>query len=197
MSNLQARQRGMALVSGLLLLLVVTIIGLSMFRSFGLQARIAGNTREKQRALHAAEGAQAFAEWWLSAPGGGNATVGSTCNALVTVESGKTQVCSNTLTNVTTVPWKIGNADVGVQFTPVGLNMTGTDSYYQPPRFYIAYMNGSYNKQTGTLTKSYRVDAAGFGGNSNTASVVESAYRVSVTYTTLNQKLKFVSLTGP
>ncbi len=32
-----------------LLLVVVTIIALSMFRSFGIQEKIAGNMREKQR----------------------------------------------------------------------------------------------------------------------------------------------------
>jgi len=55
-------ERGMALITGLLMLLVVTIIGLSMFRSYGMQEKIAGNTREKDRALNAAISAQQFAE---------------------------------------------------------------------------------------------------------------------------------------
>jgi len=188
----------MALISGMLLLLVVTIIGLSMFRSFGIQARIAGNTREKQRALHTAEAAQSFAEWWLSSSAGGNATAGSECTDLLSVEAGKTQVCSNKLTgNVAAVPWKNGGKEVGIQYTPTGLGMTGADAYFQPPRFYIAYLDGTYDKATGTQVNSYRIDATGYGGNPNTASVVESAYRVSVTYTTLKDKLKFVSLSGP
>ncbi|MGB6309570.1 MAG: PilX N-terminal domain-containing pilus assembly protein, partial [Steroidobacteraceae bacterium] len=52
-------------MSSLLLLLVVTIIALSMFRSFGIQEKIAGNMREKQRALQAATSAQQYAETWL------------------------------------------------------------------------------------------------------------------------------------
>ena len=59
-------QCGMVLISSLLLLIVVTIIALSMFRSFGIQEKIAGNMREKQRALSAAVSAQQFAERWLS-----------------------------------------------------------------------------------------------------------------------------------
>jgi len=110
-------QRGMALIAGLLLLLVVTILGIGMFRSFGMQARIAGNTREKQRALHAANDAQAYAEWWVSQPGGGNATLGSTCDKTVQVTNPAThitdptlvQVCSNQLTastvTLTNGPW--------------------------------------------------------------------------------------------
>jgi len=43
------RERGVALVSSLLLLLIITIIALSMFRSFGSQEKIAGNLREKDR----------------------------------------------------------------------------------------------------------------------------------------------------
>ena len=37
-----------------------------MFRSFGLDEKIAGNMREKHRALTAAETAEQYAEWWLS-----------------------------------------------------------------------------------------------------------------------------------
>ena len=39
----QARQRGVALVTSLLLLVIITILALSMFRSFGTQEKIAGN----------------------------------------------------------------------------------------------------------------------------------------------------------
>ena len=63
-------QRGVVLVSSLLLLIVVTIIALSMFRSFGIQEKIAGNVREKQRALQAAESAQVYAEVWLTGNAG-------------------------------------------------------------------------------------------------------------------------------
>ncbi|HTX24264.1 MAG TPA: PilX N-terminal domain-containing pilus assembly protein, partial [Steroidobacteraceae bacterium] len=59
-------QAGMVLISAMLLLLIITILAVSMFRSFGVQEMVAGNVREKQRALHAAEAAQQYAEWWLS-----------------------------------------------------------------------------------------------------------------------------------
>ena len=59
----------MVLVSSLLLLIVVTIIALSMFRSFGIQEKIAGNMREKQRALQAAVSAEVYAEVWLQSNG--------------------------------------------------------------------------------------------------------------------------------
>ena len=46
------RQRGLVLVSSLLLLLVITILALAMFRSTGLSEKISGNMRETERALH-------------------------------------------------------------------------------------------------------------------------------------------------
>jgi len=64
--NAPRSQRGVVLISSLLLLLVVTIMALSMFRSFGMQEKIAGNVREKQRALQSANSAQQYAEWWLA-----------------------------------------------------------------------------------------------------------------------------------
>jgi type IV pilus assembly protein PilX len=192
------REHGMALISGLLLLLVVTIIGISMFRSFGMQARIAGNTRDKHRGLHAAEAAQAYGEWWLSRPGGIHATSGSNCGALIT-DLTKTQVCSNPLpaNNVTNAPWG-GSAPVGVAYTPPGgFSTQGNDSYVQAPVFYINFLTSQYVKQSSTLINTYRVDAAGFGGTQNTVAVVESTYAVAVTYTTSKTNSKFYSLIGP
>jgi len=52
-----AVQRGVALISSLLLLIIITILRFSMFRSFGTQEKIAGNLREKRRALQCRGGA--------------------------------------------------------------------------------------------------------------------------------------------
>jgi type IV pilus assembly protein PilX len=198
--RLTPRQRGMALISALMLLLVMTIIGISMFRSFGIQARIAGNTREKQRALHAAEGAQAYAEWWVSGPGGGNATMGTPCLKTFTVTAPTdVQVCSNPIpaNAVSVLPWVSGGNTVGFTYQPTSMSTSGSDPYAQLPMFYIAYVNGTYDKESGTQTNNYRVEATGSGGTSNAVAVVESTYQVAVTYTTQNSKTKNYSLTGP
>ena len=79
-------QRGVVLVTSLLLLVVVTIIALSMFRSFGIQEKIAGNMREKQRALQAAISAEQNAENWLS--NNGNA-VPITCTNVLNANIGQ------------------------------------------------------------------------------------------------------------
>src|ERR1700688_2971215 len=98
-----AGQRGLVLVTSLLLLVVFTILAIGMFRSFGLDEKIAGNVREKQRALSAAETAEQFAEYWLS---NGNSSPGIACNSLVSSSVG--QVCASPLANPTTTPWTLG-----------------------------------------------------------------------------------------
>ena len=65
-SHQRRKEGGIVLISSLLLLLIVTVMALSMFRSFGVQEKIAGNMREKQRALQVALSTQQYAEWWLA-----------------------------------------------------------------------------------------------------------------------------------
>jgi type IV pilus assembly protein PilX len=190
--------RGMALISALLLLVVMTILGVAMFRSFGSLERIAGNTREKQRALHAATSAQTYAEWWLTSSGGINATSGTNCGGFVTAPA-NAQVCSNLLANVNTVPWA-----AGVYYQPPGLQVgnagvvTGVaNNYFNPPAFYISFINQSFNNVTGTHTSSYQIDAMGYAGNTSSVAVAESAYNVSVTYTSQDSLKKYINHGGP
>jgi type IV pilus assembly protein PilX len=194
-NDMRRAQRGMVLVSSLLLLIVVTIIALSMFRSFGMQEKIAGNMREKQRALSAAVSAQQFAENWLmnSATQAPVACVAGLLNGTV----GQGQIC-NTATalksvvpngDVTTVPWTIGGAPVGVTFLPAGMSLSTTPSvsvanlanptYYGIPAYYISDMGPSADPTIpGEI---YQVDAYGYGGNSATVAEVESTYAVYTT----------------
>jgi len=184
-------QRGMVLVASLLLLLVVTIMAISMFRGSGMQERIAGNVREKQRALQAAESAQEYAEWWL-ANNGNAATTPVTCTGLLSANANQGQICINTLpvvtgsaANVVNVPWQVNNADVGVTFTPPGMTVAaaaptaaGANNYAVTPRFYISDMGLS--KDVTIPGEIFQIDAVGYGGTGNTVAVVESTYAVYV-----------------
>jgi type IV pilus assembly protein PilX len=183
-------QRGLVLISSLLLLVVVTIIALSMFRSFGIQEKIAGSTREKQRALQAAVSAEQYAENWLS----GNATAAPVaCTNLLNGNIGQGQICANTLptvvADVTSVPWQVGGAPVGVTYLPPSMSISTTTSvsvanvanptYYATPTFYISDMGPSADASI--PGEVYQVDAVGYGGSGNTAAVVESTYAVYTT----------------
>ena len=186
-------ERGMALVSALLLLVVVTILGVGMFRSFGMQEKIAGNTRERERATHAAETAQTYAEWWLSSNNGANATPGTDCSALTALAV--PTICTNVPTSVNITPWTLG-----VPYTPPNMTIASAGTvgaYISAPQYYISYLTGSYNSTGGTQTNAYQIDAMSYGGNTSSVAVVESTYLVSVTYTARASATKFVKLDGP
>jgi type IV pilus assembly protein PilX len=186
----QKTQRGIVLISTMLLLSVVTIIALSMFRSFGMQEKIAGNMREKQRALQAAVSAEQYAEWWLSSTGAISVPV--TCGSVLNANIGQGQICSNKLplvvpgADVTNVPWQIAGANVGVTYLPPNMQVntvtsvsaanTQNPTYYSTPTFYISDMGTSGDPNI--PGRIYQIDAVGYGGTSNTAAVVESTYAV-------------------
>jgi type IV pilus assembly protein PilX len=169
-------QRGMVLVTALLLLVVVTLLAVGMFRSFGLDEKIAGNVREKQRALSAAETAEQYAEWWLS---NGNSTTGITCAAGL-VSSNVGQVCSNALINPTTLPWTLGVNYVYSPNTATTMSAStsgGAGTYYYTPNFYVQYLNTVTSG--GNTQMFYQIDSVGYGGSPDTAAVVEAIYSIS------------------
>jgi type IV pilus assembly protein PilX len=196
------RQRGVVLISALLLLIIMTILAMAMFRTNGVQELIAGNVREKQRAVQSAQDAVQYAETWLAT--GGNVlsnSVDCTTLGLVTYPSANSpSICSqpvasvDTALNVETVPWKFNGAELGFMFypgataggsggtstgdmristTPSSNTTSGLASFYQVPRFYIALLP-NYTK---TLAM-YRIDAWNWAGTQNTAAVIESNYVV-------------------
>jgi type IV pilus assembly protein PilX len=199
-------QTGIVLVSSLLLLLVVTIMALSIFRSFGLQERIAGNTRDKQRALQVAESVQQYAELWIANSSGAPIAVAtgiassadSVCAANGTAATSMPttpQICVNNLTSlgapVTNAPWVSGGNYIGIQYTPPGLSVgtliTGSvtnDVYFNQPAFYITDLGppaGSLVPGTGSKGEVYKIDAYSSGVSATTIAVVESTVVVSCT----------------
>lgn len=189
MNKTPVHQRGLVLVSSLLLLLVITILALAMFRSMGLGEKISGNVREKTRALHAAEVAEQYAEWWLSS--GNSALAPVLCNAPASANVSATQVliCNNVITNPAQVPWiaSVSNASVGTSYYPnsttsLATNMIFTadasgslsNTYAAPPLFYIAYLGPGADGK-GSV---FKIDAMGYGGTKLSVAVVESTYEI-------------------
>ena len=171
--QLRSAQKGMALITGMLLLIVVTILAMSMFRGYGTQQKIAGNVREKNRAVSAAVSAQQYAEYWLNTtttlPAGGD------CSGISV--SPIPQVCTNN-PDFTVVPWTLNAKPVGVSFntfnnlTKVNRESPGNGTYYSAPMFYITDL-GAAASGTGEV---YQIDATGWGGTADTVAVVESTF---------------------
>jgi type IV pilus assembly protein PilX len=167
-------QLGMALITGLLLLLVVTVIAVGMFTGFGTEEQIAGNSREKQRSYNSAVSAEQYAEWLLTS---GLAPQPTTC-AAGSVTSDSPEICNVTAPqpDFTTLPWATYTTYTPFSSTQT-LAKTGASqgSYYDTPAFYITYL-GSSVAAGGTL---YQIDAYGYGGTSNSVSIVESTFVVT------------------
>ena len=175
MSAPRSRQDGMVLVTALLMLIVVTILAVAMFRSFGLDEKIAGNLREKQRAVNAAETAEQFAEYWLAAGNGSATAAPITCSGLAPASA--PQICTNPLVTPAVLPWQVAGNNTYAPSVPSLMNVTttiGPGSYYATPAFYITYVGAS----PGGLGKIYQIDAQAYGSSPDTIAVVESTYIV-------------------
>lgn len=181
-------EQGFVLVTGLLFLVIVTLLGLALFRSSGLMERLSANTRDKQRAFETAQAALQYGEWFL-----GNST--SQVKSACTTTTGKTvatlHVCTEALSasrdTIAALAWQPSaftytqpNVTTGAGG---GLNAAGTDIKYQaPPGVYVEDLGlMSDNK-----TELYQVTAYGYGGNADTSSVVRSTYKVTSPYNCLS-----------
>ncbi len=153
-----AGQQGVALVVGLILLLVLTLIGLTSMRSAVMEERMAGHFRDRDLALQAAEAALRDAEAFIV----GNA---------ITEGSGGVYNGSNGL---------LGRTDE----EPDYLSMIWDDSnsrfrsfprVSQNPRYVIKMLDKTTSGgQTITI---FRITARGVGRNPNTRVFVQSTYQ--------------------
>ena len=175
------RQRGFIMVTGLLFLVVMTLLGLALFRSSGLLDRITANTREKQRSFEAAQSALEYGAWWLKqTSGGGNATTCAANNGLL--DTTKLHVCSEALpTSLATLQDYTAWWKTAFTYTPPGMVVASgggmanaTDvNYAFPPGLYIEKLGLSPDGKN----TFYQITAYGFGGDPNTVSVVRGTFK--------------------
>ncbi|QNK74580.1 pilus assembly protein PilX [Variovorax sp. PAMC28562] len=184
-------QRGIALITSLLILVIVALLAVSMYRSFGLQEKIAGNTLEKQRSLQAAESALQYGEWWIARGSGGG---GLACSGVFSAnDQTAMKICNVPMSIVTssTLPWAVrGNyqpPSMTVQ-SGGGLNTGSTGiandiNYATMPSVYVSYLGLAPDGKT----MLYQVTGAGYGGTTATASVVQSTYAMKFSVTDIGQ----------
>jgi type IV pilus assembly protein PilX len=177
-------QTGIALVTAMLILVMLTLLSVAMFRGFGLQAKIAGNVREKERAFHAAENALQYAEEWLIA---GKRGMGGACTSGSSIASvADFRVCTAALTTESDPSTWIGASS----YTPSAMiiqsgggtavdgNKNADINYSASPQLYIHYL-GSPTTPANKCIIFYSVTAAGYGGVSQTTAVVQSIVKRS------------------
>ena len=213
--NAPRRERGVALIAALLILLVITILGMAMFRGFGLQQRIGGNMRDKAIAFSAALSTQNYAEWYVQQNNGANSTATVNCSGTSAASATSQMVCSNAIATTVAQPdtW-------GAAFTYSSSSSSSTAStcttagqagcYAKLPQFYISYLgaagsgtNTAYNSVLGQNNALFQIDAAGWGSTAQTVAVVQSSFTVSTISTVIppssssSTVLKNIYLGGP
>jgi type IV pilus assembly protein PilX len=178
-------QSGVALLTSLLILVIVSLVAVSMYRSYGTQEAIAGNTLEKQRALQAAESAVRYGEWWISQGNVGKPD--PACTGTLDSATGGMRLCANRLltpSNVSSWPgkttYKPANMTVSTSGDLVGTSTTtgvaGDINYYQPPAVHIACGGVGPPPDKKVL---YIVTGVGYAGRQSTTSVAQSVYAVA------------------
>jgi type IV pilus assembly protein PilX len=186
-SRPRAAQRGMVLITSLLLLIVITLLALAMFHGNGLENLIAGNVMDKQRAVQAASSAQDYAEQWLV----NNVATSSpaVCSAAMFTGATSPLICSNAPATPTSVPWTEGGSSYapnvpilsGTTVNTVAFPVNtagGVNQYYQAPTYYITQLGPD---ATVGNAVDYQVDAWTYAGAQSTVAVVESVYQIRYT----------------
>ena len=184
------RCHGFALITGMLILIMLTLLSVAMLKGTGLQQKIAGNTREKERAFEAAQNALRYGEYWLSS---GSHGTGIPCSGPVTVTSDMDmRACSSVLA-------KPGDPDTWtnqMNYTPASMKVLAgggkvTDgngnvdiNYTKPPGMYIAYLGLGPNG----LQTLYSVTGVGYGGSDGTAAVVQSVFASTASFRDLGKE---------
>ena len=169
----------MALIASLLILIMITIIALTMFRGSNILEIISGNTRENQRAFHAAQDALLYGEWWLRQPNNSLAAVTCSGTNLSTL-----QVCTNTVgsANLSGIPLFTGYVPPGMTVLAGG-GLTGTSTttdinYAQNPGIYIAYL-GTASINALPIFQITAIGYGGAGGPTGSTSIVQSVYNLT------------------
>jgi len=184
------RQQGVALITSVMLLVLVTLLAISMFKSLGVQERLAGNTLEKQRSFQAAQSALQYGEWWLSRNMGTGTGTLCTGGAVNGNTLSNMRVCSSALAS----PALTSSWVNFIEYTPDGMDVTGGGGltstgtagdikYAAKPGLYISYMGMGSDG----LSAMYEVNAIGYGGTeTSSASVVQSVYAIKSKSTPLD-----------
>ena len=163
-------QLGAALATSLLMLLILTLIGVSGMQGTILQERMASNTRDRSISFQAAESAIRDAEAFLNTivtTGGFNGTAGLFADTQATPDflaastwsSGATSVEASAVSGSATAPRYFIKQTAIITGTQGAMNIKG-------------YAN---NKGTGDVT-TFHITARGIGGSTDSSEVILRSY---------------------
>jgi type IV pilus assembly protein PilX len=180
------RQRGAALIISLLILILLTILGLSSMQTTNMEERMASNARDREIAFQAAEAALAVGERWVMEQYDNPAPTGSTSPSWrVWLLTESTNACNTGL---------CGPKASGGSFNPYAANAwdsataldddahelkvgSGANEVTLPPEYVVQLVSGD----TATDNYIFRIYAKGWGGGGQSEVVLQSTFKVEPT----------------
>lgn len=161
------RQSGVALITGLIFMVVLTLLALAAMRTTTLEERMAGNARDRDLAFQSAEAALRAGEQVVS---------GAALPAFALGTPLTPRIAAGTLTTYwqNTHPWATQSVATGWQ--PAGASAA--------PQYVVEDMGASVGGGGGSLAFSalnedgmYRVTARGVGSSANTVVILQAVYQ--------------------
>lgn len=169
------RQRGYLMVVSMLIILLITIMSISMAKSFFLEEGMAGNLREKSRSFAAAQAGLRYGEY--QAVQNGQSSGSATCAAGLLSYTTTPPVC-NPLVAISTSSTSVAPISSYYQMPQPNLAIatiatTGGDAFYKVPGIYVQYQGPLIGGAV------YLITAFGYGGTASSVSVVQSTLQVT------------------
>jgi len=167
MTTIHSRQRGATLMISLMILLVMTLIGITSMGTSNLEEKMAGNDRDINMAFHAAEAALRQAESYVMNDIASTAAFDGTNTGLYAVDSNPDIDAAATWTN--------------------SLNYSGTISGINTAPKYIIEVMGAvgnedvnisgYGESSGAgIITTFRITTRGTGGTDGSVAMLQSYY---------------------
>jgi type IV pilus assembly protein PilX len=165
-----SRQAGITLAVTMIFLIMLAVFGVTAMRSNSLQERMAGNTRNRDLALQAAEHAlkdaeAAHATWRAAIPASGCSS--GLCASVINKGSYNNEAAY----------WRDANNWSSYQSPSNNLNQVA-----EQPRYIVESLGNTSETIAGTTYNyaNYRITARGVGGDINAVVVLQSKIRIQI-----------------
>jgi type IV pilus assembly protein PilX len=175
--TLRHRQSGTALVVAMLFLVILGMLGVTTMTATTLEERMAGNTRDRDVAMQAAEAALRDAERDISntVPANGRVVTVAMFDAVCT-----SALCTEGVPVLTNVDDTAKSAFLG-QFTGELAMMQGPAVQ---PRYVVELLNTLPPQvpvpPAGQQVRDFRITAKGYGRNTNTIVILQTVFRMTL-----------------
>lgn len=179
--NTKKTQKAFIVFPALVFVLLLILLALYMMRGVSMDEKMSSNTREKSRAVEAAQTALSYAEWWLQQPNNATDGLGNSCSGTSIVPKILPASCTKpavasiqtnsilpAYTTYILAPNTAPSAGKPYISTSGGVNV-----YYANPTYSIYYVG---KDSSGRLL--YSVYALAYGGNQQAVAAVQSLYYV-------------------